>query len=76
MSTTIQIRNVPEALHRRLKARAAFEGVSMSRFALQEIERALARPSRREWLNAIAAQPEMEPGRPPADILREERNIR
>lgn len=76
MSTMIQIRNVPESLHRQLKARAALEGISMSRYILQEIERALARPSRREWLEAIAAQPEIALDRSPADILREERTLR
>lgn len=72
----IQIRNVPEPLHRQLKARAALEGVSMSRFILREIERALARPSRREWLEAIGSEPEVVLDRSPADILREERDRR
>ena len=76
MTTMIQIRNVPEALHRRLKARAALEGVSMSRFVLREIERALERPSRREWIEAIRSQPEVELDTSPADILRDERNRR
>ena len=48
MQTMIQIRNVPETLHRRLKARAAIEGLSMSRYILREMEKALERPSRRE----------------------------
>ena len=76
MKTMIQIRNVPEPLHRRVKARAAIEGVSMSRYILQAIERALARPSRQELLEAIRAQPEMHLDPPPADILREERDSR
>ena len=76
MTTMIQIRNVPETLHRRLKARAALEGVSMSRFVLREIERALERPSRREWIEAIRSQPEVELDISPADILRDQRNRR
>lgn len=76
MNTMIQIRNVPETLHRRLKVRAAMEGVSMSRFVLREIERALERPSRRDLLEAIRAQPEIELDPPPAEILREEREQR
>lgn len=76
MSMMIQIRNVPDTLHRRLKARAAMEGVSMSRFVLREIERALERPSRRDVLDAIQAQPEMELDPSPAEILREERKLR
>ena len=76
MRKSIQICNVPEALHRRLKARAALEGISMSRYVLREVERALARPSRREWLETVAAQPEFAIDRSPADILREERTVR
>ena len=76
MTMMIQIRDVPEALHRRLKARAALEGVSMSRFVLREIERALERPSRREWIEAIRSQPEVELDISPADILRDQRNRR
>lgn len=75
MKTMIQIRNVPEPLHRRVKARAAIEGVSMSRYILQAIERALARPSRQELLEAIRSQPEIRLDPPPADILREERDL-
>lgn len=37
MSKMIQIRNVPDALHRRLKARAALAGMSLSDYLLSEI---------------------------------------
>ncbi len=76
MNAMIQIRNVPTSIHRRLKARAALEGVSMSRFVLREIERALERPSRNELLDAIQAQPEITLDPPPAEIIREERELR
>ncbi|MDE0058409.1 MAG: hypothetical protein OXI22_01855 [Defluviicoccus sp.] len=48
----------------------------MSRFVLREVERALERPSRREWIEALRSQPEVELDKSPADILREERNRR
>ena len=72
----IQIRNVPELMHRRLKARAAMEGVSMSQYVMWAIERALERPSRKELLAAIRRQPEsaLEPS--PADLLGAERDAR
>ena len=76
MATSLQIRNIPPELHERLKARAAKEGVSMSRYALRQIERALERPTRRELLDAIRSQPTVELDRPVADILREERDRR
>ena len=76
MSTMIQVRNVPEALQRRLKARAAMEGVSMSAYLRRLIERALERPSRQEVLDALRALPEIEPDISAAEILREARESR
>jgi len=52
----IQIRNVPEDLHRRLKARAALEGLSLSDLALAELRRSLDRPTRRELLGLVASR--------------------
>ena len=76
MNTVIQIRNVPAVLHRRLKARAAIEGLSMSRYIMREMEKVLDRPSRRELLEAIRAQPEAVLNPSPAAILRAERESR
>jgi antitoxin FitA len=45
MSKMIQIRNVPDALHRRLKARAALAGMSLSDYLLAEIKELAARPT-------------------------------
>ena len=72
----IQICNVPEVLDRRLKARAAMEGVSMSQYVMRRIERALERSSRGDLLAAIDRQPELAPEPPPADVLRAERDAR
>jgi antitoxin FitA len=41
---TIQIRNVPENVHRVLRTRAAAAGVSLSDYALQELERVAEHP--------------------------------
>jgi plasmid stability protein len=45
MSTMIQIRNVPDALHRRLKSRAALAGMSLSDYLLQQIREVAERPT-------------------------------
>jgi hypothetical protein len=45
MSATIQIRNVPDVLHRRLKARAALNGLSLSDYLLREIRTVAEQPS-------------------------------
>ena len=48
MSTMIQIRNVPDELHRKLKSRAALAGVSLSDYLLSEARRAAERPTPEE----------------------------
>jgi plasmid stability protein len=41
----IQIRNVPDALHRRLKSRAALASMSLSDYLLAEIREVAERPT-------------------------------
>lgn len=69
----LQIRNVPDDLHRKLKARAAMEGISMSELALREIKHAVDRPSRAETLSRIAELPPIELRESAADAIRRER---
>jgi plasmid stability protein len=45
MSKMMQLRHVPDELHRKLKARAATEGLSLSDYFLQQIERLAERPT-------------------------------
>ena len=42
---TIQVRNVPDDVHRALRTRAASAGVSLSDYALGELERVAQRPA-------------------------------
>lgn len=76
MSVMIQVRNVPDAIHRRLKARAVEEGVSLSDFVLAELERAASLPSRREVLARIAARDPVVLSQPAARLVRAERDAR
>lgn len=75
-STMVQIRNVPADFHRRLKARAAMEGMSMSDYVMREVGKALDRPTRAEVLARLKAQPvrKLKPGA--AAIIRAERDSR
>lgn len=41
---TIQVRNVPDEVHRALRTRAAAAGISLSDYALGELERVAQRP--------------------------------
>ncbi|HUJ50962.1 MAG TPA: hypothetical protein VLW25_12215 [Bryobacteraceae bacterium] len=73
MPKMIQIRNVPETVHRRLKSRAALEGLSLSEFLLKEIEQVAERPSLKELAERLAARTSVKYKIPPSQILREER---
>jgi len=72
----LQIRHVPDDLHRRLKARAALAGMSLSDFALAELRRSLDRPTREELLAALASQPVRTLTPSPTELVREERDHR
>lgn len=74
--TMVQIRNLPPELHRRLKARAAIEGLSMSDYVIREIRKALDRPTRQEILERLRAQPLRRLRRSAADLIRAERDSR
>lgn len=73
MVKMIQIRNVPDDVHRKLKARAATEGMSMSDYILRHLERLLSRPTRADLIERIRALPEIELEPSAARMIREER---
>jgi plasmid stability protein len=72
--TMIQIRNVPDDVHRRLKARAALEGVSLSDLALAELQRSLDRPTRRELLALVASREPVNSGPSSPELIDSARN--
>jgi len=76
MSSMIQIRNVPDDLHRKLKSRAALEGLSLSNYLLREIQRVAERPTLQELAARLETRTRVKYRVSPAQILREERNRR
>jgi len=70
----VQIRNVPEGLHRKLKARAALAGQTLSDYLLAEVERLLARPTRDEMLARLRNRRRVTLKTSAATIIREERD--
>ena len=76
MSSMVQVRNVPVELHRRLKARAAIEGLSMSDYILRELRKALERPTREETLERLRSLPARSLRPSAADVIRSERDSR
>jgi plasmid stability protein len=73
MSKMVQVRNVPDALHRKLKARAADAGRTLSDYLLAELERLAARPTREEMLARIHRRKRVTLKTPAAAVIREER---
>jgi plasmid stability protein len=72
----IQIRNVPEDLHRKLKSRAALAGMSLSDYLLAEISESAQKPTLQEWAALVRNDPPTEFDVSPADMIREERERR
>jgi plasmid stability protein len=72
MSVMIQIRNVPVGLHRRLKARAAMAGMSLSDYLLAEVRRFAEQPTIEEMKQRLASRSPVDVD--PAQLVREERD--
>jgi len=70
----IQIRNVPDALHRRLKSRAALSGQSLSDYLLGEIRLAAERPTVDELRMRLERRSSINPSVTPAEAVRAERD--
>ena len=74
MTAMIQIRNVPDALHRRLKSRAALAGMSLSEYLLNEIRHVAERPTLEELRARLEQRPAIVPSEGPAQAVRAERD--
>ena len=71
----IQIRNVPDDLHRALKVRAAREGRTLSELILSDLPRLADRPSPEEVLTRIRSRSPVG-GAPAAELIAAEREQR
>jgi plasmid stability protein len=76
MSKMIQVRHVPDALHRTLKARAALAGMSLSEYLLAELRRLVERPTVDEMKERLRQRRQVEPEESPAEAVRAERDQR
>jgi plasmid stability protein len=70
----IQIRNVPDVLHRRLKSRAALAGMSLSDYLLSEIRHLAERPTLDELRARLEQRPRVAATVKPAQAVRAERD--
>jgi len=76
MSKMIQVRNVPDPVHRLLKSRAALAGQSLSDYLLEELTRLASLPSREEMLTRLHRRERVRLKTPAARVIREERESR
>jgi plasmid stability protein len=74
MSSMIQIRNVPDELHRDLKVRAARTGMTLSDYLLAELRALAVRPTMREWLAHSETWEPVEVDEAPTAALEAERS--
>jgi len=73
MSKMIQLRNVPDGLHRTLKARAALSGMSLSDYLIVEIKEIAERPTLAELRDRLHKRRPVAVSFDSARLLREER---
>jgi plasmid stability protein len=76
MSKMIQLRHVPDAVHRQLKARAALAGLSLSDYLVQEVRKIAELPTLDEIKARLTALAPSRLKKSPTAIIREERDRR
>ena len=74
MSKMIQVRNVPDGLHRKLKSRAAEAGMTLSDYLREELDRIAALPTREEMLARLHRRTRVTLRTPAAKIIRQHRD--
>jgi plasmid stability protein len=75
MSKMIQMRNVPESLHRELKARATLEGMSLSDYLREELSRSAERPSLAKLRQRLSKRIPINPKISASEAVRIERDL-
>lgn len=69
----LQVKNMPDDLHERLRLHARENHCSISAIVLAAVERELAR---RDWRKHLARRPKTNPGMEASALLMKERSIR
>ncbi len=72
----IQLRHVPDALHRRLKARAATAGMTLSDYLIREVQKIAEQPTVEEMRERLRGREPYRGRRSPTEVLRAERDSR
>jgi hypothetical protein len=76
MSKMIQLRNVPDPLHRQLKARAALAGLPLSDYLIREVRKLAEHPTPEEMRERLSGRSPYRGKASPTSVLRAERDSR
>jgi hypothetical protein len=76
MPKMIQVRNVPDRLHRELMRRARTRGETLTHYLQSVLEREVQRPLAEEVLQRISSRAPVHLDRPAAEVIRAEREAR
>jgi hypothetical protein len=76
MTKMIQLRHVPDSLHRQIKARATAAGMSLSDYLIREVRKIAERPTLDEIKTRLRATGPNQLKTSPTAIIREERDLR
>lgn len=76
MSKMIQLRHVPDSLHRQLKARAALSGMPLSDYLIREVRKIVEYPTPDEMRERLSVREPYRGKTSPTDLIREERDRR
>jgi len=76
MSKMVQIRNMPESIHRVLKSRAATNGMSLSDYLLRELTKIARRPTMEELVERMHKREPVSVDLSSAELIREDREAR
>lgn len=76
MSKMIQLRHVPDDLHRKLKARAAMAGLPLSDYLIREVRKIAEQPTPEEMRERLRQREQYRGKTSPTDVVRAERDTR
>jgi antitoxin FitA len=76
MNTHIQIRNVPDSLHRKLKVRAAEKNMTLTDYVKQVLEREIQKPTLAEMAERLRKLPAVSTSEEIVAMIREDRDTR
>jgi plasmid stability protein len=72
----VQLRHVPDALHRQLKARAALSGMPLSDYLIREVRKIAEQPTAEEMRQRLRLREPYKGKLSPTEAVRAERDSR